>query len=84
MDRKIYLKGEASLYLTIDRNIPDGTNLNSFLIRRYHPHPNFITLDWNGSGFTGGPGFLFPEYGNNNIVKNFNNIIVKLKEKNLI
>jgi hypothetical protein len=73
-----------SLYLTIDRNIPDGTNLNSFLIRRYHPHPNFITLDWNGSGFTGGPGFLFPEYANNNIVKNFNDIIVKLKEKNLI
>ncbi len=73
-----------SLYLTIDRNIPDGTNLNSFLIRRYHPHPNFITLDWNGSGFTGGPGFLFPEYANNNLTKNFNNIIVKLKEKNLI
>ena len=73
-----------SLYLTIDRNIPDGTNLNSFLIRRYHPHPNFITLDWNGSGFTGGPGFLFPEYANNNLVKNFNEIIVKLKEKNLI
>jgi hypothetical protein len=75
---------DQTLYLTLNRNIPNGTDLNSFLIRRYHPHPNFVTLDWDGSGFTGGPGFLFPEYGNNNIVKNFNNIIVKLKEKNLI
>jgi hypothetical protein len=73
-----------ALYLTLSRNILDGTDLNSFLIRRYHPHPNFITLDWNGNGYTGGSGFIIPEYTSDNVIRNFDNVIIKLKEKNII
>lgn len=73
-----------TLYLTLNRNISSGTNLDSFLIRRFHPHPNFITLDWNGNGYNGGGGFLIPEHTSDNVMKKFDSIIVKLKEKGLI
>jgi len=73
-----------TLYLTLDKNIIDGTEINSFLIRRYHPHPNFVTLDWDLYGYNGGNGFLIPEYVNNNIKNNFNKIVFNLKEKGII
>ena len=73
-----------TLYLTLNRNISSGTNLDSFLIRRFHPHPNFITLDWNGNGYNGGGGFLISEHTSDNVMKKFDSIIVKLKEKGLI
>lgn len=73
-----------TLYLTLDKNIIDGTEINSFLIRRYHPHPNFITLDWDLYGYGGGNGFIIPQYVNKNIKNNFDKIVFSLKEKGII
>ncbi len=73
-----------ALYLELDRDIVNGTNINSFLIRRYEPHPNYITLDWNGSGYTNGDGFLFPEYPSSDLTQNFDKVIIELKEKGII
>ena len=78
------IQSGSSLCLKLDRDINNGTNINSFLIKRFQPHPGFITLDWNGSGYNGGAGFIIPEHTNNNIIKNFDNTIVKLKERGLI
>jgi hypothetical protein len=73
----------VALYLKLDRNIIDGTNLDSFLIRRYEPHPNFITLDWDGSGYIEGDGFLLSEYISPDLAQNFDNVIVELKERGI-
>lgn len=73
-----------ALYLELNRDIVDGTNLDSFLIRRYEPHPNFITLNWDGVGNIEGDGFIFPEYSSIKIRQNFDNIIAKLKEKGIL
>jgi len=73
--------GNTALYLTLDRDIVDGTDLNSFLIRRLDPHPNFITID---SQVIDGSGFIFPEYSTNELRQNFNNIIISLRERTLI
>jgi hypothetical protein len=77
----------SSLYLELDRNIVDGTNLNSFLIRRYEAHPNFITLNWDITDFgdsIGTPGFIFPEYPSNTLKENLPKIIEDLTNKSLI
>jgi len=70
--------------LVLDRNIVDGTNLNSFLIRRFDPNPNFITLDTNLASYQGGSGFILPQYTTNELQANFDRIIKDLKEKGLI
>lgn len=70
-----------SLVLTLDRNIVDGTDLNSFLIRRFQPHPNFVVID---NQVLNGSGFIFPEFATNELRQNFNNIIVSLRERTLI
>jgi len=70
--------------LILDRNIVDGTNLNSFLIRRFDPNPNFITLDTNLASYQGGGGFILPQYTTNELQANFDRIIKDLKEKGLI
>jgi hypothetical protein len=70
-----------SLVLNLDRDITDGTNLNSFLIRRFHPHPNFVVID---NVVLSGSGFLLPEYSTNELRQNFDNIAVSLRERTLI
>ena len=72
----------GSLYLTLDRGIVSGTNLNSFFIRRYIPDPNFIIIDVPAEG--GGNGYLFPEYTSLDIQNNFDSIIQNLKAKGVI
>jgi len=72
----------GSLYLTLNRNIADGTDLDSFLIRRYTPDPGYILLDIPSEG--GGTGFIFPEHVTLDVQRNFNTIIQNLKEKGLI
>jgi hypothetical protein len=72
----------GSLYLTLDRNIVSGTNLDSFFVRRYIPDPNFIIIDVPAEG--GGNGYLFPEYTSLDIQNNLNSIIQNLKAKGVI
>ena len=71
-----------SLYLTLDKPILTGTNLNSFLIRRYVPNPSFVIVD--SLKIDSSPGFLIPEYTSQDILDNFDNIIKELTEKGLI
>jgi hypothetical protein len=73
--------GNKSLVLTLDRDIVDGTDLNSFLIRRFEPHPNFVVID---NQVLSGSGFLFPEFSTNELRQNFDNISVSLRERTLI
>jgi hypothetical protein len=42
------------------------------------------SVNWNRVHDNGGSGFIISEHTNNNIIKNFDNIIVNLKEKNII
>lgn len=74
---------DGKLYLTLNKDIVNGTNLDSFFIRRFQENPNYIILDtsFNSSNTSG---FLFPEYESLDIQNNFNNIIQKLTEKGLI
>ena len=70
--------------LVLNRNIVDGTNLNSFLIRRFDPNPNYIILDTDLATYQGGSGFIFPQYTTNALQANFDKITKNLKEKGLI
>jgi hypothetical protein len=70
--------------LVLDRNIVDGTNTNSFLIRRFDLNPNYIILDTSLASYQGGGGFIFPQYTTNVLQANFDRIIKDLKEKGLI
>ena len=74
--------GIIPFQLELDRNIVEGTNVDSFLIRRYIPNPNFIIIDAPAEG--GGSGFLFPEYVTLDIQNNFDTIIQNLKTKGIL
>lgn len=75
----------TALYLTLDKPIITGTNLQSFLIRRLNPNPNFVIVDAiKDSNTGGGSGFLMPEYASNEITIKFDEIIKTLTEKGLI
>jgi hypothetical protein len=70
-----------SLVLTLDNNISEGTDLNSFLIRRFQPNPNYVILD---TPLINGIGYLLPEYATDELKQNFDKIIVSLRERTLI
>ena len=73
------------LYLNLDKNIVGGTNLNSFLLRRYVPNPNFVLVNATKTDQVGeGPGFLLPEYASQEVLTKFDNIVADLTEKGLI
>jgi len=74
----------VSMSILLDGNVTAGTNLNSFLIRRFQPNPNFITIDSNLSTYTGGGGFILPKFITNEMQENFDKNVVSLKEKGLI
>jgi hypothetical protein len=74
-----------TLYLTLNRPIVNGTNLNSFLIRRFVPNPSFVLIDaLKTDTVGGGAGFLIPEYASQTLLDKFDAIIANLTEKNLI
>jgi hypothetical protein len=74
-----------TLYLTLDKDVIAGTNLNSFLIRRFNPNPSFVIVDSvKDSDTGGGSGFLLPEYASTDITDRFDEIIKNLTEKGLI
>jgi len=74
-----------TLYLTLDRPIVNGTILDSFLIRRFVPNPNFVVINaTKNDSVGGGPGFLMPEYASQTLIDKFDSIIANLTEKGLI
>ena len=76
--------GFASMSILLDGNVSSGSNLNSFLIRRFDPNPNFITINSNLSTYQGGGGFILPKFTTNELQENFDKNIVSLKERGLI
>ena len=76
--------GNVSMSILLDGDITAGTNINSFLIRRNDPNPNFITIDTDLTTYTGGGGFILPEHITNELQENFNKNVVSLKERGLI
>lgn len=74
----------TNFHIILDRNVIDGTNINSFLIRRLDPNPNFVTLDYNTATNSVGKGFMLPQYATNELQQNYNKIIEKLKTDGLI
>lgn len=76
---------DNKLYLTLNSAPSLGTNLQSFLLRRYSPNPNFIIVDaLKDSSTGGGSGFLMPEYASNDLITKFDEVIKTLTEKSLI
>jgi len=76
--------GFASMSILLDGNVSSGSNLNSFLIRRLDPNPNFITIDSNLSTYQGGGGFILPQFTTNELQESFDKNIISLKERGLI
>ena len=73
-----------SMSILLDGNVTAGTNLNSFLIRRFNPNPSFITIDSDLSTYQGGGGFILPQFTTNEIQESFDKNVVSLKERGLI
>jgi len=74
----------GQLQLQLDGNIPSGTNLSYFLLRRYVNDPSNIILDLNKPAGASSGGVLKPEYVTDNINKNLDSILQNLKSKGLI
>jgi hypothetical protein len=74
----------GQLKLQLDGNVPNGTNLSYFLLRRYVDDPSNIILDLNKPAGASSGGVLKPEYVTDNINKNLDSIIQNLKSKGLI
>jgi hypothetical protein len=75
--------GFASMSILLDGNVTANTNLNSFLIRRFQPNPNFITIDSNLNTYTGGGGFILPKFITNEMQESFDKNVISLKERGL-
>jgi len=73
------------LQLKLDRPIIDGTEVNSFLVRRLEVNPSFMVLDWDGAEYRGGGGFIVPQYmAKRGSDMDYNKVITSLKEKGII
>ena len=74
---------DGELFLTLNAPITTGTDLDSFLLRRYSPNPNFVLIQTD-SGGGDGDGFLLPEFVSPELESRFNEIIEDLEEKGII
>ena len=74
----------GQLQLQLDNNIPNGTNLDYFLLRRYVNDPSNIILDLDKPAGASSGGVLKPEYVTDNLNKNLDSILQNLKSKGLI
>ena len=73
------------LQLKLDRPIINGTQINSFLVRRLKVNPSFMILDWDGAEYRGGGGFIVPQYmAKRGAGIDYNKVITSLKEKGII
>jgi hypothetical protein len=74
----------GQLQLQLSGNIPNGTNLSYFLLRRYVSDPSNIILDLNKPAGASSGGILKPEYITDELNKNLDTIVQNLKSKGLI
>jgi hypothetical protein len=74
----------GQLTLNLDRNIPDGTDLDFFLVRRYVEDPSIIILDLDKPAGGSSGGVLKPQYISSELTNNLDSIIQNLKNQNLI
>jgi hypothetical protein len=79
------------MIINLNKNIPNGVNLNYFLLRRYVEDPSSIILDVNfpltdnsGSINSAGNGILKPQYITKELELSIDTIIQNLKNQNLI
>ena len=79
------------MILNLDQEIPNGVNLDYFLLRRYVEDPSSIILDVNfpltdnsGSINSAGNGILKPQYITKELESNIDTIVQNLKNQNLI
>ena len=70
--------------LDLNRNIPSGTNLNYFFVRRYVEDPSSIILDVDKPAGGSSGGILKPQYLSSAVESNLDTIIQNLKNQNLI
>ena len=75
-----------SLYLTLDRNLISGSNINSFLIKKNIDNPNVVVLNIdNPNGISNETsGFLLPEFASQTLLNKFDTIISDLSAKGLL
>ena len=74
----------GSLYLTLNNNITNNTDINEFLIRRYVDDPAFLILDVDKPAGDSGEGILKPEYLSGRIEGKIDTILENLQERGLI
>ena len=77
---------DNQLFLSLDRNLISGSDINSFLIKTFTPNANIVVLDIdNPSGLSKETtGFLLPEFASQTLTDKFDSIIANLTEKGLI
>ena len=75
----------------LNKNIPNGVDLDYFLLRRYVADPSSIILDVNfpltdnsGSTNSAGTGILKPQYITKELESSIDTIVQNLKNQNLI
>jgi hypothetical protein len=74
----------GQLKLNLNRNIPNGTNLDYFLLRRYIIDPSNIILDKNKPVGSSSGGILKPQFVSPGLKDNIDTVIQNLRDKNLI
>jgi len=70
--------------LDLDGNIPTGTDLNYFFVRRYVGDPSSIILEVDKPAGGSSGGVLKPQYLSSTLESNLDTIIQNLKNQNLI
>lgn len=75
---------DGRLYLTINKDIVTGTDLDSFLLRRFNPDASFVILDTSVNPTPNASGFIIPEFISTELSDNLPKILSNLYERNLI
>ena len=86
---KKFINGKDRLEVTFNKDIPEGTTLDFFLIRRYKPSNNFVILNQQKPyGFppsaSSSPGILQTQYQSEELETNPDKVITNLIERDLI
>jgi len=74
----------GSLYLTLDRNLTNKTDVNEFLIRRYVDDPAFLILDVDKPAGASGGGIIKPEFLISRADLKIDQIVQDLEERGLL
>jgi len=77
-----------SIYLKLDREVPEGLNINNFILYRNLEDGKFITLDVKRNNPQAGEqeftGLIIPKYATQELKDNVESILLKLKEDGII